>query len=302
MKKIAILFAAVSVLMMVTSCQKDSPLAGEKVKIQIEVADLEPGTKAIKTGWTVGDKINIWFGDAYWNEVPQLVLTRTAGGNWDHSEISESVLAGLSASGGTFKAVYEASNSMFNSAINSTYAYFPGNTYFSYNTGSHSGDGFAYPVYLSCYANSVSYEYDSSTKTITATISSWKALTGVQVVVTGLEGDASDYVATFGDNVDYVPAFYNNGGTIERGSFGLCNGVGNASNWGLGIPNPDGVAFNFNSLHVVLPAPDPMTMSVYLFRRSTGKMYKHQFAMELKLTLFVYAMKMPFSSFTVYTD
>lgn len=300
MKKIIILFATVSVLMMVASCQKESPLAADKVKVQIEVADLEPDTKAIKTGWVTGDKINIWFGDAYWNEVPQLVLTRTAGGTWAHSEISASVLTGLSATGGKLKAVYEASNAMFNSAISSAYAYFPNSEWFSFTYRGVVREENVRPAILSCYANAVSYEYDGST--ITATITGWHALTGLQVVVAGLEGDASDYVATFNNYVDYAGAFYFNPGTkqIERGAYGTCNGLGNAYNWDLGVSNPDGVAFYFNGLNIPAPAPAPgekIFMTVFLYRKSTTKMYYHTFDMTVRYP-FIYAMKMPFSSFT----
>ena len=300
MKKIVILFATVSVLMMVASCQKESPLAADKVKVQIEVADLEPDTKAIKTGWVAGDKINIWFGDAYWDEVPQLVLTRTAGGTWAHSEISASVLAGLSATGGTFKAVYEASNTMFNTAISSAYAYFPNNEWFEYSYGGSVRDAYIRPAILSCYANAVSYEYDGST--ITATITGWHALTGLQVVVAGLEGDASDYVATFNNYVDYAGAFYFNPGTkqIERGAYGTCNGLGNAYNWDLGVSNPDGVAFYFNGLNLPAPAPAPgekIFMTIFLYMKSTTTLYYYTFDMTVRYP-FSYAMKMPFSSFT----
>ena len=50
MKKVAILFAAISMLMLAASCQKESPLAEGKVK----VTDVETGKVVFKGSFNVG--------------------------------------------------------------------------------------------------------------------------------------------------------------------------------------------------------------------------------------------------------
>ena len=61
MKKILFYLAALAaVTFSVASCNKEaaSPV---RVTVSIDVADLAPGTKALKQNWEDGDKINIWF-------------------------------------------------------------------------------------------------------------------------------------------------------------------------------------------------------------------------------------------------
>lgn len=312
MKKIALLFAAISVLMSGTSCQKESRVAEQKVKVQIEVGDLEPGTKAIKSGWAEGDKINIWFGDAYWSEKvgdnlytsvpPQLVLTRTASG-WESSEVNESLLS----DSGTFKAVYEASNSLFNNSITSRYAYFPSELgkAFNYNTGSNSDDGIARYMPLTCYAQNIAYEYDNTKKELTASINNWTALTQVQVVVTGLTGDPDQYVLTFDGKMRYFNCIVvdNNGAITINNGYGDCNGVGNAYNWALGIANPDGAAFYFGHHTYISPGDENRSNTVYLLDRNTSKVYSYYFTVPVSsISGFVFAVKIPFSKFAEYTD
>ena len=300
MKRIAILFAAVSVLLPVMSCQKESQPSEKRVKVQIEVSDLEPGTKAIKTGWVEGDKINIWFGNAYWSVVPQLVLTRTATG-WDSSEVSEPLLSANPS--GTFKAVYEASNSLFASAINSQYAYYPTTMGRDFSLLSTNDDGLARYMPLTCYAQNIAYTYDSEKKELTASINNWEALTRVQVVVTGLTGDPDRYVMTFGGDMLYYSCIaVNNTGAITDDGYGLCNGVDNASNWALGTSNPDGVAFYFG--HHSGAHSENWTYSLYLLDRSTSNVYRHSFTVPFSKinSGFIFAVKTPFSSFAEYTN
>ena len=303
MKKVAVLFAAISMLMLAASCQKESPLAEGKVKVNIEVGDFGPGTKAIKTGWEVGDKINIWFGNAYWTVLPQLVLTRTASG-WESSEVDEAVLS----ASGTFKAIYEASNNLFESAASSKYAYYEG-TQLSYNTGTYSDFGNIYPIPVACCANGVSYTYDSDTKELSGSISDWKALTKQQVVVTGLSGDPGDYAMTFHNNAYGIDHFYYDAcenAFISEG--GVCNGLGNAYNWSQGVTNADGTAFHFGSYAFsdasVITSDVSWPFGLYLYDMKNEKMYEATFTVKPKdlISKFIIAYKIPFSKFEEYTD
>ena len=302
MKNIFAILSAV-LMMMAVSCQKVSPLAEQKIKVQIEVADLDPGTKAIKTGWETGDKINIWFGDAYWTVLPQLVLTRTASG-WESSEVDESILS----ASGTFKAIYEASNKLFESEISGKYAYYTP-TRLEFNTGSSNGGANVRPMQVACCANGVSYSYNSETKELSATISDWEAMTKQQVVVTGLSGDPGDYAMTFHGNTYGVDHFlYSSSGIIE-GEGAICNGVDNAYNWTQGVANTDGIAFNFGGYFFpdgsVITAGASWTFGLYLYDMKNEKMYHASFEVVPKnlVDRFIIAYKIPFTGrFTEYTD
>ena len=81
MKKLLLLLAGTAMLSLL-SCTKTMAPADGPVQVKISVAGMSPDTKAIKTAWTDGDKINIWFGDATWSVLPQLVLTYSGGSFW----------------------------------------------------------------------------------------------------------------------------------------------------------------------------------------------------------------------------
>ena len=85
MKKIIYLFAAAATLL-AASCNKiettEQEITPDAIQLNIKVANLTdtPDTKAAKTGWVSGDKINIWFDD--WNNtkpvenhIPDMVIT-----------------------------------------------------------------------------------------------------------------------------------------------------------------------------------------------------------------------------------
>ena len=245
MKKIAIFTLAIAALSLFASCSKEEAPVKKttKVTVDIKVADLAPGTRALKQNWEEGDKINIWFNGVssphynYWRETPHLVLTRT-GGSWISSEVDESLLS----ASGTFNVVYEASNSFFNSAINNDRVFYPEGTSFKLT----AMDGPCNPkkMITTCYYNNISYTYDSGTKKISGAISQWNFLTMLQVVVTGLEADPDRYAMTFAGGVETATQlFYTSG--ITPSNIGTCNGPANRYNWMNGISNTDGVAFNF---------------------------------------------------------
>lgn len=247
MKKIIFLTVAAATLLLTASCKKtETDTTSDKVIVNINVAGLAPETKAVKTGWAEGDKINIWFNDvpaghySYWKELPHLVLTYTAGA-WTGSDVDVDLLS----ASGTFKAIYEASNAMFTSVIDSQYAYYPDGTKFKFSA--KSGQSWTYRPSLTCFANSIAYNYDSGTRTLSGTISGWKFATRLQVVITGLDtADPDRYALTFAgpNQVSYADALYCTGSEISTSASSQCNGIA-TSGWNSGVSNADGIAFCF---------------------------------------------------------
>ena len=90
MKKIGITLAAMLAAFAMISCNKEvAPAQTEKQKIQFNftVGDLTPETRAAKTGWVNGDKLNIWF-DGHFENNPDLVLTYN-GYSWVAGELRD---------------------------------------------------------------------------------------------------------------------------------------------------------------------------------------------------------------------
>ena len=277
MKKILYFSVAVLALAFFASCSKeDAPKKSSKVTVDIKVADLNNGTKAVKTTWAEGDKINIWFDGvssphySYWREMPHLVLTYTSG-SWVSSEVEESLLSAT----GTFKAVYEASNSLFGSVINSDYVYSPDGT--SFKLAAWTYDANPYSISTTCYKNGISYNYNSSTKKISGTITgNWNYMTRLQVVITGLAATPDRYAMSFGGGVQLAEALHCTGGDLSESSIGTCNGASSSFNWSNGVSNADGIAFNFyktlsdTSYDYTLFLVDKTAKKVYSFSKTAA--------------------------------
>lgn len=183
MKKIIIIAATLIAAFSISSCNKEQlpvsadttqDVAAQDIKVVVNVGGINGAdTRALKSGWTAGDKINIWFDGANCTKLPELVLTYN-GSAWDASKVS----AALKTTGAcTFIAVYEESNKMFESPRSSAYAF-----YDSYNI-----TGFKQEVYksnLSC-TDCGTYTFDGST--VKMDINQWKFINPVQVLVTGID-------------------------------------------------------------------------------------------------------------------
>lgn len=272
MKKAYIIVAAIAALFLFPSCNKmETDIQPEKVSVKIKVADFDAATKAVKTSWAEGDKINIWFNDvpaghySYWKELPHLVLTYTSG-SWSASSVDEELLS----ASGTFKAVYEASNAMFASIIDSDYAYYPRGTDFKHTELAYNS--WTYTRSLSCFANGITYTYNSSTHTLSGTISGWQFATRLQIVVTGLNtADPDRYALTFDGErqVDYADALYCVGTDITPSASATCNGI-KTSGWSNGEANPDGIAFCFYRAY----NSESKLFTMYLVDKTAKKTYK----------------------------
>lgn len=228
MKKIAFIALAILSAFTFFSCQKEkTPEPTTKsIKFQITVADLNPATKATKTGWYVGDKVNIWL-DGNFQKTPDLVMAYN-GSEW----VAEGDLRPgcTPAASGTMKVIFESYNdfSLFVGSQSSTGTWFP----FPTGTiGSITNNVFNHRLVAYSYPD----EYTYSGGTLTANIASWKVLTDFQVVVTGLpEGT---YAMT-PDNPLRVPR------GIQVSADRVYLAGNDASYYVLGQPNADGQAFH----------------------------------------------------------
>ena len=120
MKKIFYLLAAAATLL-AASCNKiettEQEITPDAIQLNIKVANLTgtPDTKAAKTDWVSGDKINIWFDD--WNNtepvenhIPDMVITYD-GSVWKVSSQVSGLSARLKANG-KLTALFEGYNDL----------------------------------------------------------------------------------------------------------------------------------------------------------------------------------------------
>ncbi|MBQ0149112.1 MAG: hypothetical protein KBT08_00690 [Bacteroidales bacterium] len=233
MKKITAFLAAAAAALSLSSCDKelreDIP-SSDNITVDITVGDFDGvETKAVKSGWKPGDKLNIWFDGAYWKQLPQLVLTYD-GSKWNESKID----AGILKSTGKFIVIYEASNSEFSTARNNVAYYFPSGKV--RETGTTNFNTY-HAAPLSCYQCGLDYTFSDGV--LKATISKWKFATRLQVVITGLPKSASSYALKI-DGVYNSACYYFN--SVDQINFHAGSSIGGYS---IGVENEDGVAFYF---------------------------------------------------------
>ena len=202
MKK-TIILAGFALMAAFSSCNKsEMPEAAttDGIKLNITVADLSPETKAVKSGWVNGDRLNLYFEG--WNESatsdnyqkePDMIL-KYDGSKWQIESQVASLSSRLKESGGKFTALWESGNDLigyrlkwYDHAVWYQHSY-NRNQYTSYNDTYHS------PMVV--HSAGVEYTFDGST--LTANISDWIFDTKFKVLVktedTGLKGKANDLV------------------------------------------------------------------------------------------------------------
>ena len=290
MKKIFILLSVVCAMSFVSCSNDDITEENENkvinlsdIKFNITVADLSgnPATKAAKTGWVTGDKINIWIDNLdvislMGNNVGRAELTLTYNGSsWD-AEFDKFYAEhvdeygepnGLShtlegKTSGILNCLYEGTNNISNYFVycaDDVYTFTPVKwkcakcgTEINPNDEECSNPECreenktpaSTPTNifpLMCCADNVPYTYDKATQTITATINGWTMLTMIQVVVPGLTGDASNYTLSC-DNMYTL-------NSVTK-TYQDINGYGEfcgdyPGDPTAGVSNKDGVAFCF---------------------------------------------------------
>ena len=222
MKKIITLIAAMAAFVACSKVDVTAPDAGiaqnREIKFNINVGGFDgPETKAVKTGWESGDKINIWFNSNDY-KTPDLVMTYD-GSAWSYGELADTFEP---ETGQKFVAIYEGFNDL------SKYDYRDG-----FYASPFTYVGYNFPMIV---ASKGTYEY--SDDTITADLSTgWSFGTRLQVYVSGLD-----------KNTEYVlscPSLrpLKNFGPTASGLFAF--GKGTAGDVVTGVPYGDGVAFYF---------------------------------------------------------
>lgn len=253
MKKIYILLASAAALL-AASCNKiEAPIPGgssSEIKLNVTVSGFGGSdTKAAKTGWVSGDKINIWFDD--WNlksqtenHVPDMVISYD-GSAWAISSQVEGLSSRLKNPGGNLTAVYEG----FNDLSKYTYQWYNGGEWF-FPAKEHLDDanGWAYHSSMVVRKQCNSYSYDGTT--LTANLDNWVFATGFKVLIKGstLSADESYLQVKKAAKDEYADA---------KGAFVVCsgsvypeisNGSSNYKGFAGGVQEADGIAFYYVSL------------------------------------------------------
>ena len=256
MKRISIIIAAAFAAMLSASCSKSietpaAPSPGESIILDLNIAGFDGvgDTKAVKTGWAAGDKLNLWFDD--WNNtekadnpIPDLVITYD-GSKWT----ADALAAGRSLRpSGKFLAVYEG----FNNLSGYSHNYYNGGVWFYpyEETLSSELDGARTRfVQLSYFKKEIAYAYDGNK--LTATIADWETYSAFKVLVKGLEpSKARDYIlqtvdvttpgtAKYPDTIGALVIMHN----YSCPTFG--GGLVNYYGYQGGAPDADGVAFYY---------------------------------------------------------
>ena len=189
MKKIIIAFAALAAAFSLVSCNKEQiETPSSALKLNITVADIGgAATKAVKTGWVTGDKINIWY-DSNVTANPDLVIAYD-GTAWSVDE-SATVSGAVPAASGNLKVVYvcgktlasDFSKNDLTSVFNSPFLMF---TLKTSTDEKIEGVNYAYDIPLIS-LGSTTYTYDENT--LTASIDSWSLdkVNNCQTVITNL--------------------------------------------------------------------------------------------------------------------
>lgn len=259
MKKIFYLLAAAATLL-AASCNKiettEQEITPDAIQLNIKVANLTgtPDTKAAKTGWVSGDKINIWFDDWNYspepkeNHIPDMVITYD-GSVWKVSSQVDGLSSRLKANNGKLTALFEG----FNDLSKYTYNYHNGEWFYPANVNLALAAGRrVYNSPMVAYAEGLSYSYSGGT--ITANLDDWKFDTMFKVLLKNdnskLKHSADKYYLqvkniTTGKYADAKGAIVVTPGNVYPS---IGNGSFNYSGFAAGVQEADGIAFYYNSL------------------------------------------------------
>lgn len=251
MKKIS-LFLTAALLILAASCinQELNSDEAQPLKLNITVAGLGgPDTKAAKTAWTEGDKLNCWFDD---NNVkhadPDLVITYTSEG-WKAGSLREGVTLKEK---GVFSVVYESTNNLSSYSTNYNESY--GINYYYPPEATYSGTIESVPAYcrpLIITANNIAYTFASNTLTASISVLDWNVSSSFKVLVKNVpSGLASNYILKTFNTTKNWPAEARSGFSLQinNSSVPVANGHSMANALGLtgGVQESDGIAFYYD--------------------------------------------------------
>ena len=257
MKKIFYLLAAAATLL-AASCNKiettEQEITPDVIQLNIKVANLTgtPDTKAAKTGWVSGDKINIWFDDWNYteqeeNHIPNMVITYD-GSVWKVSSQVDGLSSRLKANG-KLTAVFEG----FNDLSKYTYNYYNGEWFYPAKVK------LAIATYEDVYnspmvVTAVGLSYSYSDGTITANLDNWNFDTMFKVL---LKNDNSKLIHSADKYYLQVKNITTDKYADTKGAIVVMPGsanpyIGNGSSnycgFAAGVQEADGIAFYYTGL------------------------------------------------------
>ena len=251
---------AAAATLLAASCNKiettEQEITPDAIQLNIKVANLTdtPDTKAAKTGWGSGDKINIWFDD--WNlkekaenHIPDMVITYN-GSVWKVSSQVSGLSARLNANG-KLTALFEGYNDL---------------SKYTYNYDNDGCEWFhpakvkpAIATYQEVYnspmvVTAVGLSYSYTDGTITANLDNWNFYTMFKVL---LKKDNSKLIYSAEKYYLQVKNITTNKYARAKGAIVVMPGSvnptilnGSSNNYGFaaGVQEADGIAFYYISL------------------------------------------------------
>ena len=257
MKK-RILLAVLALVAAFTSCSKSEMPNNEQtdaIKLNITVAGLSTETKAVKSNWVNGDKLNLYFNG--WNKdtteknyqsQPDMILIYD-GSKWEIQCQVASLLSRLKSSGGKFTVFWESTNNLMSFTNEydsySVWYYTPKNN----NQYTYNKDVYHTPMLV--YSAGIDYTFDGTT--LTANVSSWdfrdsKFKVLVKTDLTTLKENANNFVlqVKVGESsyaVGRGPINVDRSEYVNYINTGACNTIGMQG----AVVESDGLAFYYNS-------------------------------------------------------
>ena len=253
MKK-RILLAVLALVAAFTSCSKSEMPNNEQtdaIKLNITVAGLSTETKAVKSNWVNGDKLNLYFNG--WNKdateknyqsQPDMILIYD-GSKWEIQSQVSSLSTRLKNSGETFTVFWESTNNL----MSFTNEYFSHSVW--YYTPKNNNQDTVYHTPMLVYSAGIDYTFDGTT--LTANVSSWdfrdsKFKVLVKTDLTTLKENANNFVlqVKVGENsyaVGRGPINVDRSQYVNYINTGSCNTIGMQG----AVVESDGLAFYYNS-------------------------------------------------------
>lgn len=257
MKK-RILLAVLALVAAFTSCSKSEMPNNEQtdaIKLNITVAGLSTETKAVKSKWVNGDKLNLYFNG--WNKdateenyqsQPDMILIYD-GSKWEIQSQVSSLSTRLKNSGETFTVFWESSNDLmsFITEFDTYSVWYNAST----NNNPYTDNQSVFHTPMLVYSAGIDYTFDGTT--LTANVSSWdfrdsKFKVLVKTDLTTLKENANNFVlqVKVGESSYAVGRGSINVDRYEYVNYintGGCNTIGMQG----AVVESDGLAFYYNS-------------------------------------------------------
>ena len=261
MKK-RILLALLALVAAFTSCSKSEMPNNEQtdaIKLNITVAGLSTETKAVKSKWVNGDKLNLYFNG--WNEYvkeenyqsqPDMILIYD-GSKWKIQSQVSSLSTRLKNSGEKFTVFWESTNNLM--SFTNEYDSYSVWYYTPKNNNQYTSNENVYHTPMLVYSAGIDYTFDGTT--LTANVSSWKFDDSkfkvlVKTDLTTLKENANNFVlqVKVGEKsyaVGRGPINVDRSEYVNYINTGGCNKIGMQG----AVVESDGLAFYYNSCEAI---------------------------------------------------